>query len=331
MRTRRARWTGGLVLSLMGSGVLATLSVLAAGPAAAQAGGPAAPPAEPVTTRSLSVPPASAPSVSAPSVSAPSGTAPAGAPQLSSAHSTTVTVPSPGSQTRAVVELFTSQGCSSCPEADRVLAELKKDPTLVAVSLPVTYWDYLGWKDTLADPRHTARQTAYSHARGDRAVYTPQVVVNGAAHVLGSDRAAIERAVARGRGKGAGLPVPVRLSVSDGKVSVSADGARPAVASGSPAAAAAAAATSGEVWLLGVTSAVEVAVGRGENSGRTIVYSNVVRRWLKLGDWSGATRTWTVPVADIKGDRIDAVAVLIQGGTAKTPGVIHGAAFQRLH
>lgn len=323
MRTRRARWTGGLVLSLTGTGMLAALSLLAAvppSPAAAQAGGPAAPPTPP-TTRSLSVPPASVPPGSA-------AAAPAGAPQLSSAHSTAVTVPSPGSQTRAVVELFTSQGCSSCPEADRVLAELKKDPTLVAVSLPVTYWDYLGWKDTLADPRHTARQTAYSHARGDRAVYTPQVVVNGATHVLGSDRAAIESAASRGRGRGAGLPVPVRLSVSDGKLSVSADGARPAMASGSPAAAAAA--TNGEVWLLGVTSAVEVTVGRGENSGRSIVYSNVVRRWLKLGDWSGATRTWTVPVADIKGDRIDAVAVLIQGGTAKTPGVIHGAAFQRL-
>src|SRR6476620_3682028 len=93
---------------------------------------------------------------------------------------------------RAVVELFTSQGCSSCPPADRILGELAKDPTLIALSLPIDYWDYLGWKDTLADARFSARQKAYSQVRGDREVYTPQVVVNGSAHVVGSDRDGIE-------------------------------------------------------------------------------------------------------------------------------------------
>ncbi|WP_245431014.1 DUF1223 domain-containing protein [Rhodoplanes roseus] len=247
---------------------------------------------------------------------------------MSSTQSTAVPVSSLGSQARAVVELFTSQGCSSCPAADRVLAELKKDPTLIAVSLPITYWDYLGWKDTLADPRHTARQTAYSHARGDRAVYTPQVVVNGTTHVLGSDKAAIEGAVARGRGRATALSIPVRVTVADGRVSVSAEAARPAVASTG---AAPVAATTGEVWLLGVTSAIEVAVGRGENTGRTIVYNNVVRRWVKLGDWTGATRSWSVPVGEIKADKVDAVAVLVQGGSAKAPGTIFGAAFERLN
>jgi len=80
---------------------------------------------------------------------------------------------------RAVVELFTSQGCSSCPPADRIIGELAKDPDVIALSLPIDYWDYLGWKDTLADSRFSARQKAYSHMRGDRDVYTPQVVVNG--------------------------------------------------------------------------------------------------------------------------------------------------------
>ena len=88
---------------------------------------------------------------------------------------------------RAVVELFTSQGCSSCPAADRLLGELGKDPDLLALSLPIDYWDYLGWKDTLASPGHSARQRAYAKVRGDREVYTPQIVVNGATHVLGSD------------------------------------------------------------------------------------------------------------------------------------------------
>src|SRR5262245_55076196 len=100
---------------------------------------------------------------------------------------------SAGEQVRGVVELFTSQGCSSCPAADRLLGELASDRSIVALSLPIDYWDYLGWKDTLAKPRHTARQRGYAQQRGDREVYTPQVVVNGALHVLGSDRGAIER------------------------------------------------------------------------------------------------------------------------------------------
>ncbi|WP_296519880.1 thioredoxin family protein [Rhodoplanes sp.] len=261
-----------------------------------------------------------------------SSPASAGGPQLSSAHTTPVQ--SLGAQTRAVVELFTSQGCSSCPAADRVLAELKKDPTLIAVSMPVTYWDYLGWKDTLADPRHTARQAAYSHARGDRAVYTPQVIVNGTLPVLGSDKAAIEGAMAKSRARGAALSVPVRLSVADGKVSVSTEAPKGGVAAGvamaGPPAGAPAAAMAGEVWLLGVSSAVEVAVGRGENNGRTIVYSNVVRRWHKLGDWTGGLRSWSVPVGEVAGDKVDAVAVLIQGGSSTAPGTIFGAAFERL-
>src|SRR3954467_7350296 len=98
-------------------------------------------------------------------------------------------------ETRAVLELFTSQGCSSCPAADKLLGELASDPSLISISLPIDYWDYLGWKDTLADPRHTARQRAYSGVRGDREVYTPQVVVNGSVHALGSDRSAIEQAI----------------------------------------------------------------------------------------------------------------------------------------
>src|SRR4051795_2587142 len=96
---------------------------------------------------------------------------------------------------RAVIELFTSQGCSSCPPADRILGELAKDPSVIALSMPIDYWDYLGWKDTLADSRFSARQKAYSQMRGDRNVYTPQVVVNGAAEVNGGDRVSIDGAI----------------------------------------------------------------------------------------------------------------------------------------
>src|SRR3954466_11374930 len=120
---------------------------------------------------------------------------------------------------RAVIELFTSQGCSSCPPADQLLGELTNDSSLVAVSVPVDYWDYLGWKDTLADPHNTARQKAYAHARGDGQVYTPQVVVNGTLHALGSDKAAIELAIAASRKNGAMSLLPT-LTVGEGRLNV---------------------------------------------------------------------------------------------------------------
>ena len=97
---------------------------------------------------------------------------------------------------------------------------LARDPSLVALSLPVDYWDYLGWKDTLALHGHSNRQRAYAEARGDREVYTPQVVVNGMVHVLGSDKAAIEHAIAQTRQSAAPLTLPVTLTVADGKVTV---------------------------------------------------------------------------------------------------------------
>src|SRR6202012_1965898 len=103
--------------------------------------------------------------------------------------------PAAAAEPRAIVELFTSQGCSSCPPADKVVGELAKDPSVIALSMPIDYWDYLGWKDTLADPRFSARQKAYSLMRGDRDVYTQQAVVNGEAHVIGSERGGIQRAI----------------------------------------------------------------------------------------------------------------------------------------
>ena len=96
---------------------------------------------------------------------------------------------------RAVVELFTSQGCSSCPPADALLVEYSRQPDIIALSLPVNYWDYLGWKDTLAHVAFTERQKAYAHGRSDRQVFTPQMIVNGKKSCIGSDRAQIEKAI----------------------------------------------------------------------------------------------------------------------------------------
>src|SRR5246500_2977875 len=122
---------------------------------------------------------------------------------------------------RAVVELFTSQGCSSCPSADKVLGELAKDPSIIALSMPIDYWDYLGWKDTLADARFSARQKAYSHARGDRDVYTPQAIVNGSVPVIGSDRAGIEGAIDNTTKTGGTMSVPVTMSIIGKQINVS--------------------------------------------------------------------------------------------------------------
>src|SRR6476659_4167205 len=110
-------------------------------------------------------------------------------------------------QPRAVIELFTSQGCSSCPPADRLLAELARDQSLVALSWHIDYWDYLGWKDTFSQPAFTSRQKAYGVVRGDWEVYTPQVVVNGVSQVVGSDRSEIDAAVASRRGSELSVPI----------------------------------------------------------------------------------------------------------------------------
>jgi hypothetical protein len=223
---------------------------------------------------------------------------------------------------RAVVELFTSQGCSSCPPADRLLGELSHDSSIITLSLPVDYWDYLGWKDTLALHGHATRQRAYAATRGDREVYTPQAVVNGVVHALGSDKGAIEKANARTRQDAAPLSVPVELGVSDGTVTVH----LPAAEDGKV----------GEVWLCPITGKVQVKVGRGENSGHTLTYYNVVRRWMKIGDWSGKAEDFSVPVsklpdADFTLQDVDHVAVIVQRGAAAAPGLMLGAATARLH
>jgi len=214
---------------------------------------------------------------------------------------------------RAVVELFTSQGCSSCPPADKLLGELASDPSIIALSVPIDYWDYLGWKDTLAVPGHTNRQRSYSQARGDREVYTPQVVVNGTVQTLGSDYGAIERAITVSRRGGATLPLSLTLTVVNDRLMVVA----PAGKSDG---------TAADVWLCPLSKAVPVTIGRGENNGRTVTYHNVVRRWVKLGTWSGKAETWSLPIADIKGDDVDSVAVLVQTGKSGALGAMLGAA-----
>jgi hypothetical protein len=228
-------------------------------------------------------------------------------------------LPSAMADPRAVIELFTSQGCSSCPAADELLSQLHADRSLIPLSLPIDYWDYLGWKDTLAIPGHTARQRAYSQVRGDREIYTPQVVVNGIAQAIGSDQTGIENAVAQSRNYPSTLSVPLDVKVADSRISVT----LPARRRAEPGEA--------EVWLCALSGSVSVGIARGENRGRTITYTNVVRRWVKLGSWNGKSENFTVPIDAIKFDGVDAVAVILQSGSFEKPGAIMGASLASLY
>ena len=222
---------------------------------------------------------------------------------------------------RAVVELFTSQGCSSCPPADKVLGELAQDPTVIALSLPIDYWEYLGWKDTLADSRFSARQKAYSQMRGDRGVYTPQAVVNGTTNVLGSDRAGIESAANRTQSTSGVMSVPVTMTKAgrEIKVSVADAGGKNGETK------------SGEIWICAVSKQVPITISRGENRGQQVTYHNVVRNMLKVGDWNGKAGSWTVPLENISRDGIDAAVVYVQDGNRDKPGPMLGAAFTSLN
>jgi hypothetical protein len=220
---------------------------------------------------------------------------------------------------RAVVELFTSQGCSSCPPADKIIGELAKDPSVIAMSMPIDYWDYLGWKDTLADSRFSARQRAYSRVRGDREVYTPQVVVNGSTHVIGSDRTGIENAIGKtDRGTGV-MSVPVTMSLAGKQINVSVAGSNEPTVS------------HGEVWICSIAKSVPITITRGENRGQQVTYHNVVRNLLKVGDWTGRPESWTVPIENLTRDGVDGAVVYVQDGSREKPGPMLGAAYTSLH
>jgi hypothetical protein len=214
---------------------------------------------------------------------------------------------------RAVMELFTSQGCSSCPPADKLLGEYATRDDVLALSFNIDYWDYLGWKDTLASHDFSERQKAYSEARGDRQVYTPQIVVNGGEHVIGSNRSAIDAALERAESKG--LPVPISLTQSDDAVEVHI-GAAPEAGT-----------AKGTLWLVMYDSTVSVPIERGENRGETITYHNVVRKLRPIAMWKGEAMSVDLPKSEMHQAKVARCAVLLQ--TEKQnglPGAVLGAA-----
>ncbi len=215
----------------------------------------------------------------------------------------------------AVIELFTSQGCSSCPRADAVLAQLAKRDDIIALSLSVDYWDYLGWKDTLASPKFSERQRAYGKVRGDGAIYTPQLVVNGMTHVNGSNEGEIGRLIDKTARTLSASRVPIRLSQDKDKLVVEAGAATPGATP-----------KEATLWLAVIAKTVTVPIERGENQGKSITYSNVVRELIPIGMWNGKAMTVQLERSSFMQPGTDRCAVLLQQGHA---GPIVGAALLR--
>lgn len=206
--------------------------------------------------------------------------------------------PATAATTPVVVELFTSQGCSSCPPADKFAAELMKQPGVTVMSLNVDYWDYLGWRDTLAKPEYTTRQMDYAHSRGDQDVYTPQMVINGETHAVGSNQAVVEKAIALARRRAPSMSL--QLSATEKELIVNV----PKGEAGSEA----------TLWLLAVAPAVTVKIERGENSGKSITYHNVVRQLVPAGMWDGSATTLKLPRKGIiTADSTSCIALLQKG------------------
>lgn len=212
-----------------------------------------------------------------------------------------------------LAELFTSQGCSSCPEADQIWSDLQKRNDVIALSFNIDYWDYIGWKDTLARHENTLRQQAYAKAMPSRQVYTPQVIVDGVDDVVGNERAklvsAIDRRVAGSRGK----RLPVSLVVSSNVVHVKIGASTPGEVA--------------TIWVAHTSSVKSVKVTRGENSGKLMTYTNVVRDFSQAGTWSGQAVVMDVPARGPAPSDNDGVAVWVQAGAH---GKVLGAAQIRL-
>lgn len=213
-----------------------------------------------------------------------------------------------------VIELFTSQGCSSCPPADKLIAKLARNPQVFALSLPVDLWDYVGWKDTLAMPYHAQRQRQYAKGRGDNRVYTPQAIINGVAHVVGSDPAAIKAQAETGFGMDGALSVALRAEAGPEGLRIEL-GDAPA---GAPKTAA--------LWLVHVAASRDVQIKRGENAGHTFKYVNVARGFQRVGEWTGEARSYTVTKEQLSSQDADGWMLFLQAGSTYRPGVILAAA-----
>jgi hypothetical protein len=191
-----------------------------------------------------------------------------------------------------VVELFTAQGCSSCPPADAFLGQLSERADVVALGFHVDYWDKSGWRDRFSLLQSTERQHVYAKNLHHATVFTPEIVVDGRFDAIGSDATKVTAALAAQR---TGVPLSVSLRESDLLVDVGAHADAPRC----------------DVLLVAYLRHAVSAIGRGENAGRTLEEFNIVRQIRPLGAWKGEAKTFQVPLASLAHDATD-VAVLIQ-------------------
>lgn len=206
-----------------------------------------------------------------------------------------------------VVELFTSQGCSSCPPADAILGELAVQPNILALSFHVDYWDYIGWKDPFASAQYSDRQRDYAATLGLRYVYTPQIVVDGRHDVVGSHRREVTRAIQQ---SGETAPVvEVKLEAADGGRAVLSEGSAPAGGA--------------TVWLVTFDDGHDTPVAQGENRGRELHNSNVVRELISLGTWNGEAKNFPLDFAKARAEGRGGCAIIVQDGRG---GPVLGAA-----
>lgn len=209
---------------------------------------------------------------------------------------------------KVVVELFTSQGCASCPPADALLTSLAERDDVVALAYHVDYWDYIGWRDTFGHEAFSDRQRAYAKSWGSSRIYTPQMVVNGQKAVVGSRRSEVQTAVS-----GAVLPLAIEVR-RDGdmlKVHVPPDPELPDAV----------------VWLVTYIDRVDVSIDKGDNAGKAMVYTQVVTGRQILGMWearSGAELK--LPLAEMLGSGNSGLAILVQQENKGLPGAILAAA-----
>lgn len=219
--------------------------------------------------------------------------------------------PALAGESPVVVELFTSQGCNTCPPADAYLGKLAKRKGIIALSFHVTYWDYLGWKDPFGSPKSTKRQRRYARQFKRGYVYTPQMVIDGQTEIVGSRSAQIDRAIARaGERKD---KIAVRLvEGADGKVRAML-----------PARAASAKIEPATVWMMLIDRSHTTKIKRGENGGKRLTYTHVVRTLRRVGVWRGEKIELELPVTETIPGRRDACVVLVQSDKS---GRILGAA-----
>jgi hypothetical protein len=221
--------------------------------------------------------------------------------------------PAPLAPRPIVVELFTSQGCSDCPAADRLVTELAKRKDVIALSLPITYWDMLGWKDTYATDANTQRQKSYARAMSHSGIYTPQMIIDGRFDVVGNQRDRVMAALAARTNDGLGetsIPVTISVGATSGRLEIAIPAAKTKT---KPVA---------TIWVMRTLNQGAVNIGDGENRNRLLTYTNVVRDLQRAGEWTGEAMKIDLPINLAKAKH-DGVAVILQ---ARDYGPVLGAA-----